>query len=161
MRGSARGRRTSLSFVLCWAIPGAGFCALAFSGGFVAGQPFAPDPWWLAGPAGGVLAVLAVVYAFFWLCLPILLLAVGIRQLGATAVWRWPAIWTGTVVAGIALDPLGLWAINTTFAGDGFQWAWLAATLGYLATGAAMTAILIAAPRSNASASPATGVNAA
>jgi uncharacterized membrane protein YhaH (DUF805 family) len=161
MRRSARGRRTLLSFVLCWAIPGAGFCTLAFSGGFAAGQPIAPDPWWLAGPAGGVLAVLAVVYAFFWLCLPVLLLAVGIRQLRAMATWRWAAIWAGTVVAGIALDPLGLWAINTTFAGDGFQWTRLAATLGYLGTGAAMTAILIAGPRSNASASPATGVNAA
>ena len=90
--------------------------------------------------------MLGVAYAFFWLSLPVTLLVVGIGQLRGTIPvgWRWPAIWSGIVVAGIALDPLGLWATNTTYTSDGFQWTWLAATLGYLAVGAAMTAILTA-----------------
>jgi len=154
-RSAAPGRRISLILVACWALPGAGFCALAFLGGFAPSQPFANDPAWMAGPAGAVLAVLEVAYAFFWLSLPVTLLVVGIGQLRATTPggWRWTAMWTGAVVAGIALDPLGLWAANTTYSSDGFQWTWLTATLGYLAVGTAMTEILIAAPRSSSTAS--------
>jgi hypothetical protein len=139
--------------VACWAAPGAGLCALAFQSGFAAGQPVAVYPAWTAGPAGAVLTVLAILYALFWLSLPVPLLAAGIGQIRATtaaAAWQWPAIWTVTVVAGIALDPLGLWALSTTRSGDGFQWAWLTAAVGYLAVGAAMTAILISAPQSPA-----------
>ena len=111
----------------------------------------------MAGPAGAVLAGLAVGYAFFWLSLPVGLLLAGICQLRATAPagWRWLAMWTGAVLAGMALDPLGLWALNTTYTSDGFQWTWLTAATGYLAIGAALTAILIAAPRSSSTASPA------
>jgi hypothetical protein len=161
-RPAARGRRAALIFVACWAVPGAAFCALAFQGGFVAGQPVAAYPAWTAGPAGAALTVVAILYAVSWLSLPVVLLAVGIDQLGAgaPAVRPWPALWTATVAAGTALDPLGLWALNTTHSGGGFQWAWLAATVGYLAVGAAMAAILIAAPRSPATAGPATGVSA-
>jgi hypothetical protein len=156
-QAAAHGRRLSLVFAACWAIPGAGFCALAFCGGFAPSQPFAPDPAWLTGPAGALLAVLGVACAFLWLILPVSLLVVGIGQLRATTPrrLRWSAIWAGAVVAGIALDPLVLWAIKTSYASDGFQWTWLTATVGFLAVGVAMTAILISAPRSSANTSSA------
>jgi hypothetical protein len=159
MRGAAaRGRRAALIFAVCWAIPGAGFCALAFQDGFVAGQPFGTDPAWTAGPAGAVLVGAGSVYAIFWLSLPVVLLIVGTGQLVATTPtgWRWPAIWATAAAAGIALDPFCLWANATTYTGDSFQWTWLTAAVGYLAIGAAMAAILIAAPRSRPAASPAT-----
>jgi hypothetical protein len=139
----------SLIFVGCWAAPGSAFCALAFYDGFVPGQPLATGPTWMDGPVGGVLTMLAVVYGFFWLCLPVVLLAVGIGELVATARpgWRWPSLWAAVVGAGIALDALGLWAVSTTYSGGGFEWQWLAASIGYLAVGAALAAILITAPR--------------
>jgi hypothetical protein len=67
----------------------------------VPSQPFATDPAWMTGPAGAVLAVLEVAYAFSWLSLPVALLVVGIGQLRATTPldWQWPAIWTGAVVS--------------------------------------------------------------
>jgi hypothetical protein len=40
-----------------------------------------------------------------------------------------------------------LWASNTSFNGDGFDWRWLAATLGYLAVGTALELTLRVAPR--------------
>jgi uncharacterized membrane protein YccF (DUF307 family) len=87
-RLTTSGRRTALVFAACWAITGAAFCALAFSDGFVAGQPFATSPAWLDGPFGAVLTVLGILYAFFWLCLPV-------------------------VLAGVTLDPVILWAKAT------------------------------------------------
>jgi hypothetical protein len=105
---------------------------------------------------------MAVLYAIFWLNLPFILLIVGLGRLRATApaAWRWPAIWTGAVTAGIALDPFGLWALSTPSAGAGFQWTWLTATIGYLVLGAAMTAILLVAPQSAATTRPAIGASA-
>jgi hypothetical protein len=83
-------------------------------------------------PAGAVLTVAAILYALFWLSLPVVILAVGIDQLraAAPAVRLWPALWTVMVVTGIALDALGLWALGTTNSGGGFQRTWLAATVG-------------------------------
>lgn len=153
--GCGHGRRASLILVACWAVPGAALCALAFYEGFVPGQPIATGPAWMNGPIEGVLTVLAAMYACFWLCLPIVLLAVGIGELAATARagWRWPSLWAAVVGAGIALDALGLWAVNTTYSGGGSEWQWLAASIGYLAVGATLAAILIAAPRTTISVS--------
>lgn len=131
MRGAAARGRGAL-VVFCWALPGAGYCARAFQDGFQPGRPFADYPAWIAGPPGAVLTLMAVLYAIFWLNLPFILLIVGLGRLRATApaAWRWPAIWTGAVTAGIALDPFGLWALSTPSAGAGFQWTWLTATIG-------------------------------
>jgi hypothetical protein len=155
MRRSAnpgRGRRASLTFVACWAIPGAAFCAWQFYQGLVPAQP---DGWAAPGGLiGAALTILAILYALFWLCLPAVTLIVGIGQLVATARrgWPWPTLWAAAVVAGIGLDPLGLWSLDTTYSGGGFEWPWLAASIGYLAVGAALLAILLAAPRTLGSA---------
>jgi hypothetical protein len=143
-RLTTSGRRTALVFAACWAITGAAFCALAFSDGFVAGQPFATSPAWLDGPFGAVLTVLGILYAFFWLCLPVVLLVVGNVQILNTTSggWRWPVLWTAVVLAGVTLDPVILWANGNSYAGDGFDWRWLAITLCYLAAGAVLTIIL-------------------
>jgi hypothetical protein len=155
-RSAAFGRRASLVSVVCWALPGAAFSALAFSDGFVPSQPFAPQPAWLNGPLEAVLAGLAVACAFFWLASPVALLVVGIGQLHATATagWRLPIVWTGIVIAGTALDPLNLWALNTTDSGGGFEPAWLVSAVAYLALGAALATILISAPDVRADQSP-------
>jgi len=141
-------------FVACWGVPGAAFCALAFGEGFVAGRPVAASWSWLDGQAGAVLIVAAVLCGLFWLSLPAALLVMGIGQVRAAgpAGPRWPVAWTAVLLAGIALDPLGLWALSTTSDGDGFQWAWLTAAIGYLAVSAALLALLTAAPRSSQSA---------
>jgi hypothetical protein len=88
------------------------------------------------GPIGGVLTMLAVAYALFWLCLSVVLLVVGTGELAATARpgWRWPSLWAAAVVAGTALDALGLWAVNTT-----------------TYSGEMLAAILVIAPRTAAS----------
>jgi hypothetical protein len=142
-------------FVACWGVPAAAFCALAFAGGFAPSQSVSAEPSWLAGPLGSVLAELGLLYGVFWLSLPVTLLVIGIGQLrlGAAARWRWPAAWTAAVLAGMALDPLALWASNTTYSGEGFEWPWLALGTAYLALSAAMFTLLIAAKRTSARAS--------
>jgi hypothetical protein len=116
----------------------------------MSGQQESVDSAWLAGSPGAVF-VLAILGAFFWLSLPVTLLAVGIGHMREVVPggWQWPAAWTGTVLTGIALDPLCLWALNTTYVADGFQWAWLVAAIGYLAASGVMITLLIAAPRSS------------
>jgi hypothetical protein len=138
-----RGRRASLTFVAGWAIPGAALCGWQFYRGLVPAQP---DGWAApGGPIGAVVTDLVIVYALFWLCLPGALLIVGIVQLVRTARRGWP-LWAAAVVAGIGLDPLGLWWVDTADNGRAL-WPWLAVGIGYLAVGAALLAILLAVPR--------------
>jgi hypothetical protein len=118
-RCAAFRKRVPLILVLCWALPGAAFCAL------------------------------------FWLASPVALLVAGISELSATTVgWRWPMIWTGIVIAGLALDPLVLWAATTNYSGGGFEPAWLACSFLYLVAGAALAFVLIGAPQVRAHQSP-------
>ena len=137
-----RGRRASLTFVACWAIPGAAFCGWQFYQGIVPAQP---DGWGApGGTIGALVANLVIAYALFWLCLPGVLLIVGVVQLVRTARRGWP-LWAAGVVAGIGLDPIGLWSMGT---GNGRAgWPSLAVSIGYLVVGAALLAILLAVPR--------------
>jgi hypothetical protein len=113
------------------------------------GQPLSDGPAWLTGPAGGVLTLLGICYLLFWLSLPVVVLFIGFGQLQATsAPGSSQAVWITTVLGGFGLDPLGLWALNTTYSGGGFEWPWLMIFIGYLAVGAATTVILFVAPRS-------------
>jgi hypothetical protein len=116
----------------------------------VAGQPFADDPGWLAGPFGAVLTVLGVLCGLVWLLLPVVLLVVGNVELlnSMSGGWWWQAAWSAVVVVGGVIDPMILWAGDDSYTGDGFGWRWLAVTLSYLAVGAALAVILRAAPRS-------------
>jgi hypothetical protein len=122
----------------------------------VAGQPFADDPGWLAGPFGAVLTVLGVLCGLVWLLLPVVLLVVGNVELlnSMSGGWRWQTAWNAVVVVGVVLDPMILWAGDDSYAGDGFDWRWLAVTLSYLAVGAALAVILRAAPQSPGPALP-------
>jgi hypothetical protein len=143
-----RGRRASLTLVACWAVPGAAFCGWQFYQGLVPAQP---DGWGTpGGPIGALVANLVIAYALLWLCLPGVLLIVGIVQLVRTARRGWP-LWAAAVLAGIGLDPLVLWSLGT---GNNFRAGWpcLAVSIGYLAVGAALLAILLAVPRTLGSA---------
>jgi hypothetical protein len=143
-----RGRRASLTFVACWAIPGAALCGWQFYQGLVPAQP---DGISLPGGTIGEVAVTLVIgYALFWLCLPGVLLIVGIVQLVRTARGVWP-LWAAAVAAGIALDPLFLWSLGTGHDSRA-GWPCLAVGIGYLAVGAAFFAILLAVPRTLGSA---------
>jgi hypothetical protein len=69
----------------------------------------------MARPVGSVLFALGMLYGIFWLSLPVPLLVLGTGQLrfATAAGWRWPAAWIAAVLAGIALDPLDVWALTT------------------------------------------------
>jgi hypothetical protein len=146
----AHGRRASAALAGLWTVTGIAAGALGLYDGFsTSTQPLYSDgPSWPEGPAASVLAVLAIGYLLFWLSLPVIVLFVGFGQLQATsAPASWQGIWITAVLAGFALDALGLWALNTTYSGDGFEWPWLMISIGYLAVGVATTALLVAAPR--------------
>jgi hypothetical protein len=139
-----RGRRASLTFVACWALPGAAVCGWQFYQGPIG--PATPSGWAApGGPIGGVVTDLVIVYALFWLCLPVVVLIVGIVQLVRTARRGWP-LWAAAVVAGIRMDPLALWSSAMAY-NDRAIWPWFAVCIGYLAVGAALLAILLAMPR--------------
>ena len=137
-----RGRRASLTLIAFWALPGAAFFAWQFYQGLVPAQP---DGWAApGGPIGAAVADLVIAYALFWLCLPGVFLIVSIVQLVRTARRGWP-LWAAAAVAGIGLDLLGLWSLDT---GNGRAgWPSLAVSIGYLAVGAALLAMLLAVPR--------------
>jgi hypothetical protein len=152
-RSVVRGRRASLTLAGCWTVTGIAVGVLGLSDGYATStQPlYNADPSGPAGAAGSVLFVLAIGYLLFWLSLPIIVLFVGFGQLQATsAPGSWQAMWITAVLSGFALDAVGVWALNTTYTGDGFDWQWLMIWIAYLAVGVATTGILIAAPRSPA-----------
>jgi hypothetical protein len=79
--------------------------------------------------------VTGVLYASLWVSFPALLLA-GIRLIRfAVPGWRWHVAWTGAAAAGIALDLLGLLALNQY---DSHPRYWLGLGTGF-AVLAAMT----------------------
>lgn len=125
---------TCAVFVVCWAVPGAAYCVVTLPSALYGPGVLASWIWW----AG-------VLYAIFWVSLPVILLVVGIGHLRfAVPGWRWPAAWACAVVAGIALDPFGLLALNPF---DSHSWYWVALFSGFVALGAAMMGILISAAR--------------
>jgi hypothetical protein len=107
----AHGRRASAALAGLWTVTGIAAGALGLYDGFsTSTQPLYSDgPSWPEGPAASVLAVLAIGYLLFWLSLPVIVLFVGFGQLQATsAPASWQGMWITAVLAGFALDALGV-----------------------------------------------------
>jgi dipeptidyl aminopeptidase/acylaminoacyl peptidase len=130
-------------FAACWALPGAAYCAIGF-----APLPASLTPSDLPAPLVSGIVTTEIAYASLWASLPVILLIIGIGRLrlAGPAGWRWPAAWAGAAAAGIALDPLILFALNP-FSTPPSHWP--AISIGFAAVGAAMIAILIGAARSS------------
>ena len=113
--------------------------------------PEGGGPPWLAA-----IAVAALLLLFVWWLFPLLLLPAGLAYLPSAALGarRWPAVWAGTVAAGITLEVLFITGSgqpdpSPAYTGPAIvNWAWLAESVGFAAVGAAMIAILAGAERS-------------
>jgi hypothetical protein len=130
MRGSVAFRRICLTFASFWAVGG----VLVSAGIFVVNYSVhASAPSWIAG--------VAVVAAFVWLPLPLVVLLLGLIHLGvdARAGWRWLSVWVAIIAAGIALQAVTLLAVGPWFLPG---WTWLAISAGFLLIGMAAIAVL-------------------
>jgi hypothetical protein len=143
---SGKHRLACAVVVVCWALSAAACCALAFGPSVSpvrSGSPGPPPdlpvllvPVW---PVTGVL------YAFLWVSLPVLLLLAGIGLIRfAVPGRRWHVAWTGAAAAGIALDLLGLLALNQF---DRHPRYWLGLALGFAVLGAMALCVSARAPR--------------
>ena len=133
-------------FVVCWALSAAACCAVAFDplvSPVRSGSPGPPpDLPALLVPAWPVTGVL---YAFLWVSLPVLLLFAGAGLIRfAVPGRRWHVAWTGAAAAGIALDLLGLLALNQF---DSHPRYWLGLGLGFAILGTTTLCVSARAPR--------------
>jgi dipeptidyl aminopeptidase/acylaminoacyl peptidase len=121
-------------FVACSALSAGACCALAFdplASPVRSGSPGPPpDLPALLVPAWPVTGVL---YAFVWVSLPVLLLLAGIGLIRFAVPGRqWHVVWAGAAAAGIALDVLGLLALNQF---DSHPRYWLGLCTGFAVLG--------------------------
>ena len=134
------------AFAVCSALSAGACCAVAFdplASPVRSGSPGPPpDLPALLVPAWPVTGVL---YAFLWVSLPVLLLLAGTGLIRfAVPGWRWHAAWTGAAAAGIALDLLGLLALNQF---DSHPRYWLGLGLGLAILGTTTLCVSARAPR--------------
>jgi hypothetical protein len=165
-RSALSGKRgfTRAVFVVGWVLSAGACGAVAFdplASPVRSGSPGPPpDLPALLVPAWPVTGVL---YAFWWVSLPVLLLLAGIGLIRfAVPGWRWPAAWTAAAAAGIALDLLGLLALNQF---DSHPRYWLGLSIGFAVLGAMMICLSACAGRSargvRSLGSPSPGIGAA
>jgi WD40 repeat protein len=135
-------------FVVCSALSAGACWALAFdplASPVRSGSPGPPaDLPALLVPAWPVTGVL---YAFLWVSLPVLLLLAGIGLIRfAVPGWRWHLAWAGAAAAGIALDLLGLLALNQFGSHPRY---WLGLSIGFAVLGAMTIWVSAGAVRSS------------
>jgi hypothetical protein len=140
--------------VICYALLGAVGSACLF---YVSALPVTiPDDWpaqapvWLLAVGTGT----ALVLGLPWLFLPIPLLVFGVRHVHhAPGRWQWPVLWSWAVSGAVGLEALAIMRIGYHIPSPGYMgpgivsWVSLVESIGFVALGAAMIAVLTGAER--------------
>ena len=140
-------RKLGLVCGVCWALSAAASCFIALNPllspvrfGSPGPPPILPV---LLVPAW---AVTGMLYAFFWVSLPVFLLIAGAGLLTfAVPGWRWHTAWAAAGTAGVGVYLLGLYVLNPFDAHPGY---WLGLSIGFATMGATMIWGLTSAEKS-------------
>jgi hypothetical protein len=152
----ASGRRCRV-LVTCWALLGAGGCAVLFI--WSTGRVLGPDemvvtPSWMPGWLSYIIWLAGFLVVIPWVLTLGLILILGVVYLHRVAPGRhlWQVAWAGTAAAGVALIALMAdMQISPTLPYTGptiVSWGELPVSAGFLALGAVMIALLTAPARS-------------